>query len=83
MRRTIFALTVIFLAPTTVMAATSDRIAPAGVAEIDQRGSLEGNVILAKGKQDGTGPGAGGQKGKKQGGHKGKQKEGKDNKDKS
>lgn len=80
MRRTILALAAIFLAPTAVMAATSDRIAPAGVAQSDQGGSLEGKVILAKGKQDGTGPGAGGQKGEKKGGNKGKQKEGKDHK---
>lgn len=101
MRRTILALTVIFLAPTAVMASTSGRelvgdselgaagaaiqkrqIAPGGVAGSDQGGSLGGNVILAKGDQTGTGPGAGGQKGQKKGGHKGKQKEGKDNKDK-
>ncbi len=101
MRRTILALTVIFLAPTAVMASTSGRelvgdsefgtagaaiqkrqIAPGGVAGSDQGGSLGGNVILAKGDQSGTGPGAGGQKGQKKGGHKGKQKEGKDNKDK-
>ena len=101
MRKTILTLTVIFLAPTAVMASTSGRelvgdselgaagaaiqkrqIAPGGVAGSDQGGSLGGNVILAKGDQTGTGPGAGGQKGQKKGGHKGKQKEGKDNKDK-
>ncbi len=98
MRRTILALTVIFLAPTAVMASTSGRglvgdpelgtaaagiqnrqIAPVGVAGSDQGGSLRGNVILARGDQSGTGPGAGGQKGQKKGGHKGKQQEGKDN----
>ncbi len=52
-----------------------------GVA-VDQRGRFEGNLILAKGDQSGTGPGVGGQRGQKKGGHHGHQKEGKDNKDK-
>ena len=54
-------------------------IGPSGDAAVRQRGSSEGNLILAKGDQSGKGPGAGGQKGQKKGGHKGKQAEGKDN----
>ena len=52
------------------------------IAPIGGQGFSGGNVILAKGDQTGTGPGLGGQKGKKKGGHKGKQPEGKDNPDK-
>lgn len=98
MRRTIVALTAIFLAPTAVMASVSSsgelvgdselgasagtfqerHIAPGGDLANGQRGFM----VLAKGDMSGTGPGVGGQKGKKQGGHKGKQKEGKDNPDK-
>ena len=55
------------------------QIAPGGDAVVRQRGSSGGNLILAKGDQSGSGPGAGGQKGQKKGGHKGKQAEGKDN----
>ena len=55
------------------------QIAPGGFAGSDQGGYLGGKVILAKGDQGGTGPGAGGHKGQKKGGHHGKQKEGKDN----
>ncbi len=55
------------------------KIAPSGVAAGGQRSFLGGNIILAKGDQSGTGPGAGGHKGKKTGGHHGKQEEGKDN----
>ena len=97
MRRTIVALTAIFLAPTAVMASVSSgelvgdselgvsaatfqerQIAPAGDLANGQRGFM----VLAKGDMSATGPGVGGQKGKKQGGHKGKQKEGNDNPDK-
>ena len=98
MRRTIFALTAILLAPTTGMASVSrgelagdSRLGAAGPAfqtlqialrgdpALGQRGLPRGNLILAKGDQSGTGPGAGGQKAQKKGGHKGKQAEGKDN----
>ena len=95
MRRTILALAVFVLAPTAAMASTSGRelgvgdsagaafrkyqIAPGGFAGSDQGGYLGGKLILAKGDQGGTGPGAGGHKGQKKGGHHGKQKEGKDN----
>ena len=98
MRRTIFALTVMFLAPTAVMAATSGRelvgnselgaiqkrqIVPGGLAGSDQGRSLEGKVILAQGDQSARGPGTGGQKGQKKGGFKGKQAKGKDNPNKA
>ena len=96
MRRTIFALTAIFFAPTAVMASAAggelagDSELGVAAAAIQERqiapGSVAiggaGNVILAKGDQSGTGPGLGGHKGQKKGGHHGKQKEGKDNKDK-
>jgi hypothetical protein len=95
MRRTILALTVIFCAPTAVMAFTAGRtlvgdsesgatgaaiqhqIAPGGIAGNGHEGFLRGNVILAKGDQSGTGPGAGGHKGKKMGEGKGGQPESK------
>ena len=82
MRRAMFALTVIFLAPTAAMAlpaggdselgaagsAVQNRqILPGGVAGSDQADFLGGKVILAKGDKSGTGPGAGGQKGQKKG----------------
>ena len=90
MRRTIFALTAIFLAPMPVMAsAQGGKLvgdSELGVAAADRRVAIGqpdgGYIILAKGDQSGTGPGQGGHKGKKSGGHHGKQKEGKDNKDK-
>lgn len=90
MRRTIFALTV-FLAPTAVMASIAGGemvgyselgVTGAGIEKrqiTGERGSLGGNVILAKGDMSGDGPGLGGQKGKKRGGNKGKQEVGKDN----
>jgi hypothetical protein len=89
MRRTIMALTVIFLAPTAVMALTAGReqvgdselgaaaaiqIAPGDVAGSGHGGFLGGNVILAKGDKSGTGPGHGGHKGAKKGERKGGQK---------
>jgi hypothetical protein len=81
MRRAIFALTVIFSAPTAAMALPAGgdsesgaaggavqqrQILPGGVAGSDG-GLLRGEVILAKGDRTGTGPGAGGQKGQKKG----------------
>jgi hypothetical protein len=89
MRRTILALTVIFLVPTAVMALTAGReqvrdteLGAAGVAvqkrQIapgDVAGSGQaGNVILTKGDKSGTGPGRGGHKGAKKGERKGGQK---------
>lgn len=95
MRRTIVALTAIFLAPTAVLAsATGGKLAgnselgaAAAIHQIvpgamGQQDLLGGKLILAKGDQKGDGPGVGGQKGQKKGGNKGKLKEGKDNKDK-
>ena len=89
MRRTILALTVIFLTPTAVMALTPGRaqigdpeLGAAGAA-IQKRqiapgdvagGGQGGNVILAKGDKSGTGPGHGGHKGAKKGEKKGGQK---------
>jgi hypothetical protein len=94
MRRTMFALTVIFLAPTAVMASTAGRelvgssgLEAAGttiqklqVARDAVAGSdhAERNVILAKGDKSGTGPGHGGHKGAKKAEHKGGQAKGKD-----
>ena len=90
MRSTILALTVIFLAPTAVMAQVGDlelgaagaaiqkrQIAPGDVAGSGHGGFLGGNVILAKGDKTGTGPGRGGHKGAHKGEHKGGQKHGK------
>jgi hypothetical protein len=87
MRRTILALTVIFLAPTAVMALTAGReigdselgaaaaIQKRQIAPGDVAGSGHGgNVILAKGDKSGTGPGHGGHKGAKKGERKGGQK---------
>jgi hypothetical protein len=89
MRRTILSLTVIFLAPTAVMALTAGdpelgaagaaiqkqrQIAPGDVAGSGHGGFLGSNVILAKGDKSGTGPGRGGHKGAKKGEHKGGQK---------
>ena len=96
MRRTIVALTAIFLAPTAVMASVSRELvgdSELGVSAAtfqerqiapgdDLANGQRGFMVLAKGDMSATGPGVGGQKGKKQGGHKGKQKEGKDNPDK-
>jgi len=96
MRKKIFALTAIFLAPTTVMALAGGewaggpgpgatqglQIAAGEGFAINQGDYPKGTVILAKGDQSGSGPGHGGHKGQKKGGHHGKQKEGKDNKDK-
>jgi hypothetical protein len=97
MRRTIFALTAIFLAPTAVMASVPggglvrDSELGAAAAAIQERQIAPGGgvaigqrgfLVLAKGDMSGTGLGLGGQKGQKKGGHKGKQKEGKDNPDK-
>ena len=94
MRSTIIALTALLLAPGAAIAsvASGDLVGngklgaagaaiqePGGNAASGQRGSSEGKLILAKGDQSGSGPGAGGQKGQKKGGHKGKQAEGKDN----
>ena len=88
MRRAMFALTVIVLAPTAATAwpaggalvggaAVQERqLAPGGVAGSDQ-GIWSGNVILVKGDKSGTGPGAGGHKGQKKGGGHGKQHENK------
>jgi hypothetical protein len=89
MRRTILALTVIFLSPTAVMASTAGRelvkhsdfgaagaaIEKLPVAPDGVAGSDQGgrNVILAKGDKTGTGPGAGGHKGQKKGERKGRQ----------
>jgi hypothetical protein len=88
MRRTIFALAVISLAPTAVMASTSGRelvkgsefgtTAAAVAKDVPPEGvagSSHGgrNIILAKGDKSGTGPGAGGHKGQKKGERKGKQ----------
>jgi hypothetical protein len=53
------------------------QIAPAGFMGSSQPGFTRGNVILAKGDQSGTGPGAGGHKGKKLGEGKGGQPESK------
>jgi hypothetical protein len=90
MRRTILALTVIFCAPTAVMAFTAGselgaagaaiqqgEIASGGIAGSGPEGLLGGNVILAKGDQSGSGPGAGGHKGAHKGEGKGGQPEGK------
>ena len=87
MRRTILALTVVFLAPTAVMAMTAGpelvgdsagaviyQIAPGGVAGIRHEGLLGGNVILAMGDKSGTGPGKGGHKGQHKAERKGGQK---------
>jgi hypothetical protein len=88
MRRTILALTVIFLAPTAVLALTAGReqvgdpelgatgaaIQKRQIAPGDVAGSGHGNVILAKGDKSGTGPGHGGHKGAKKGERKGGQK---------
>ena len=95
MRSTIIALTAVLLAPGAAIASVGSgnlvgnvkfgaalqepQIAPGSDALVGQRGSSGGNLILAKGDQSGSGPGAGGQKGQKKGGHKGKQAEGKDN----
>ena len=91
MRRTIFVLSVMFLAPTAAMAlpAVGDselgaaggivqkpQIPPGGVAGSDQGGFLGGKVILAKGDKTGTGGGHGGHKGEKKGGKHGKQHKG-------
>jgi hypothetical protein len=46
---------------------------------VGETGRTPGTLILARGDQSGSGPGAGGQKGQKKGGHKGKRPEGKDN----
>src|SRR4051812_28521072 len=78
MRSKILVLTVVSCAASAVMAATpaqplfGDRaLAAAGAAnptaQIDAHGSFRGNMILARGDKTGTGPGAGGQKGKKLG----------------
>jgi hypothetical protein len=53
------------------------QIAPGGIVGSGHEGFLRENVILAKGDQSGTGPGAGGHKGKKMGEGKGGQPEGK------
>jgi hypothetical protein len=101
MRRTILVLTVIFCAPTAVMAFTAGRalvgdselgaagaaiqqgqIAPGGVAGSGHEEFLGGSVILAKGDQSGTGPGAGGHKGAHKAEGKGGQRESKAHKDK-
>ena len=97
MRRTICALTAIFLAPTAVMASVPggglvrDSELGAAAAAIQERQIAPGGgvaigqrgfLVLARGDMAGNGPGVGGQKGQKKGGHKGKQKEGKDNPDK-
>ena len=80
MRRTIIALTSIFLASTAATALpVSSPIALASGAQVSQPAILGDHVILVKGDQAGNGPGAGGHKGKKVGGHGGKQAEGKDN----
>ena len=88
MRRTIFALTIVFLAPTAVMASTATGelvggaavrerpIHTGGVAGNAQGGSSGDNVILAMGDKTGTGPGHGGHKGAKKGERKGGQKHG-------
>ena len=86
MRRTILGLSVVFLAPTAVMAMTagpelvgdSSRAAvhqiARGVAGIDHKGLSGGNVILAMGDKKGTGPGKGGHKGQHKAEKKGGQK---------
>jgi hypothetical protein len=53
------------------------QIAPGGTAGNGHDGFLGGNVILAKGDQSGTGPGAGGHKGAKRAEGKGGQPESK------
>ena len=87
MRRMILALTVIFLAPTAVMAMTAGpelvgdpagavihQIAPGALAGVRHGGLLGGNVILAMGDKQGTGPGKGGHKGQHKAEKKGGQK---------
>ena len=83
MRRTVFAFTVVVLAPTAAMAlpAVGALVGGAAGASVQERqvapgsdqGLWGGNVILAKGDKSGTGPGAGGHKGQKKGGQHGKQ----------
>jgi hypothetical protein len=58
-------------------ATVKGQIAPVGVVGSSDEGFVRGNVILAKGDQSGTGPGAGGHKGKKMGEGKGGQPESK------
>jgi hypothetical protein len=53
------------------------QIAPGGIAGSADGGFLGGNVILAKGDQSGTGPGAGGHKGARKAEGKGGQPESK------
>ena len=95
MRKTIFALTIFFLAPSAAMAsapsgellggselgAAAAAILKGQIAPADgvAIGLSGGRVILAQGDMSGRGPGLGGQKGQKKGGHKGKQEKGKDN----
>ena len=99
MRKTIFALTIVFLAPTAVMASVlrgelvgnsesevtirKNPTALVGGVTTGQRGFSSGEVILAQGDTSGRGPGVGGQKGQKKGGFKGKQAKGKDNPNKA
>jgi hypothetical protein len=101
MRRTLLVLTLIFCAPTAVMAFTAGpapvgdselgaagaaiqqgQIGRGGIAGSGHEGFLGGNMILAKGDQSGTGPGAGGHKGAHKAEGKGGQRESKAHKDK-
>ena len=77
MRRTLLVLTVIFCAPTAVMALTPSR---ALVGDSDVGAAAAGNVILVKGDKSGSGPGTGGHKGAHKAEHKGGQKHENDNK---
>ena len=86
MRRTILALTVIFLAPKAVMAMTAGpelvgdsaavihQGAPGALAGVGHGGLVGKNVILAMGDKSGTGPGKGGHKGQHKAEKKGGQK---------
>lgn len=96
MMKALLALTVSVVASTAAVASTSGDLAgrptlatnhqiqtaPGGFTESKMDRSSEGRIILAKGDESASGPGLGGQKGKKMGGGKGKQKEGKFNKGK-
>lgn len=87
MRKTILALTVIFLAPTAVMAsvvgqevvgtsASTMQKFQVALPNVGTSNPAERNIILAKGDKSGTGPGRGGHKGAKKGEHKGGQPKG-------
>ena len=87
MWRTVFAFTLIVLAPTAATAlpvggalvggaagaSVQERQIVPGTVNGSDQGIWSGNVILVKGDKSGTGPGAGGHKGQKKGGQHGKQ----------